>query len=343
MTGTRLQTIQKQTAALLTAALLLTLAGCGLGGGPRARWGFTPKQYYGDPNNLGTHSYGFGGSEGYGIMYTLRGGTIDPDHLRGVADLTRHTYDKARKTLLKRGKTFRVGPAFEMTTNTVRFDYPPGWDNLPPNEKEKIAHEAALIIAPAVAYFSSIWHEMLTWKGLRFALIEPEHESAFSWDDLYSNALGAKLAAHALRGGPLTTKEYNQAMTELIRGEMDALEVVSRERALEILESVRGTWFTDNKLIKRHMNLGFEDGQITPQPIPGYTDQPPASIPLPTFDGLEQYGLSADYTIHSPYFEAGALRRMAETDDRVRPLIDYPLIMEKIRQEAVEKYDYIID
>ena len=70
-------------------------------------------------------------------------------------------------------------------------------DALPQTEKDRIAHEAALIIAPVVAYNSTLWHEMITWKGTHFMFIEPEHTSAFSWDDLYSNLMGVELGREA--------------------------------------------------------------------------------------------------------------------------------------------------
>lgn len=326
----------------LIAIVLLLAGGCGLGGGPRARWGFTPKEKHGDPANLGTHSYGFGGSETSGVIYTLRAGSIDPDHLRGVADLTRHTYNKAYDTLMKNKSGFRVGPAFEMTTNKIVLQYPSNWNHLTEAEKQKIAHKAALIIAPVVSYHSSIWHEMLTWKGLHFVLIEPEHESSFSWEDLYSNALGAKLAVEALQNGRLTTAEYNQAMTKLIDKELKFLQVVPKDRAIEIFESVRGAWYTADRLMKRNMDIGYDNGQITPCLIPGFTDEKPVSLPLPTLDGLKEYGIQVVYTIRSAYLQNGTLKRMAGAQGDVEPIRHFPIIMKKIEQEAISQYNYQI-
>ncbi|MHC4553586.1 MAG: hypothetical protein ACYSUT_12610, partial [Planctomycetota bacterium] len=123
---------------LTSVLLILTLtAGCSFNGGPRGRWGWTPDVAAGDPNRLGTHSYGFSGSEGYGIFYTLLGGSIDMDHTRGGADLARWTYIRAKSTIIKGGSGFSVGPAFEMTTNKIRITYPSDWDTLPATEKER--------------------------------------------------------------------------------------------------------------------------------------------------------------------------------------------------------------
>ena len=324
--------------------IILSLSGfgCGLGGGPRARWGFTPDCCFGDPDKLGTHSYTFSSSEGYGILYTLRGGSIDPDHLRGSADMARYTYGKAYDTIMKRGPGFSVSPAFEWTTNTVRIDYPADWDSLSATEKQKRAHEAALIIAPVVAYGSSVWHEMITWKGTHFALIEPEHTSAFSWDDLYSNITGINLAMQIVQNGNVSNEVYDSEMTRLINEKLAELQVMPKAKAMEITESVRGSWYGGGKLTKRNMDIGIDDGLITPSIIPGYTSEKPISIPMPTLDGLDKTGIKITYTISSAYFENGKLKKMAGTKSNVQPLGDYPTIMSQIEQEAIEKYNYTI-
>ena len=324
---------------LFCMAMTLITAGCG---GPRARWGFTPLEKYGDPNGLGTHSYNFSGSEGYGVLYTLRGGSIDPDHVRGVADLTRWTYIRGKATIEKGNRRFSVGPGLEMTTNKVEIEYPDNWDNLARAEKKRIAHEAALIIAPVVSYNCSIWHEMITWKGTHFMLIEPEHNSAFSWDDLYSNMVGVELAMQAINDGHISVSDYNRAMTALIAEELQTLKVVSRAKAIEIIESVRSTWHGDGKLMKRNMDIGYDDGIITPMIIPGYCEEPPVPRTIPTFAGLDELGIKVKYTIRSAYYENFELKKIAGTKSDVEPIKHYPTIMENIKQEAIDKYGYTI-
>ncbi|MHC4288309.1 MAG: DUF4056 domain-containing protein [Planctomycetota bacterium] len=331
-----------KTNHLISVLACLAFLGTGCGG-PRARWGFTPLEKYGDPNQLGTHSYNFSGSEGYGVLYTLRGGSIDPDHVRGIADLTRWTYIRAKATIEKGNNSFAVRPAFEMTTNKVKIEYPDSWDNFTPAEKRRIAHEAALIIAPVVSYNCSIWHEMITWKGTHFMLIEPEHNSAFSWDDLYSNLIGTELAIRAIKGGNITVSDYNRAMTELIDEELRRLQVVSRTQAIEMIESVHGTWHNGIfELMKRNMDIGYDDGVVTPSLIPGYTDEEPISRTIPTLDGLDELGITVKYTISSVYYENFELKKIAGTKTAVEPIKHYPTIMKNIEQEAVDKYGYQI-
>lgn len=332
------------TAALTAAGfmLALTVSGCSLGGGPRARWGFTPQVGFGNPDRLGTHSYNFGGTEGFGIFYTLRGGSIDLDHVRGTADLARWTYVRAYETLRKGGSRFTVSPSFEWTTNTIQFTYPANWKTLPEAERDRIAHQAALIIAPFVAYNSMIWHEMLTWKGTHFMLFEPEFTSAFSWDDLYSNLIGALLATQAVKDGHVAVGDYDKAMTALIEEELQRLQVVPKQKAIEITESVKGSWYGGGKLMKRNMDTGLDDGFATPSIIPGYTDEAPISRKMPTLDGLDALGITVKYTIRSAYFENGELKKIAGADGDVEPVKDYPTIMKDIETEAVAKYGYMI-
>ncbi len=334
--------LKKNISLLFCLAIPLLVAGCSFTGGPRGRWGFTPQVQYGDPNRLGTHSYSFGGTEGFGIFYTLRGGSVDLDHVRGAADLTKCAYIRADAVIKKGRSGFNVSPAFEITTNKIRFQYPPHWDALPQTEKDRIAHEAALIIAPVVAYNSTLWHEMITWKGTHFMFIEPEHTSAFSWDDLYSNLIGVELAMRAIKDGHITNADYDEAMTSLIAEEFEKLQVVSRARAKEITESVRGTWHTTGKLIKRNMDSGYDDGMVTPSIIPGYTDAPPVSRIMPTLAGLDELGIKAQYTISSAYFENGKLKKIAGTKSAVEPTQHFPTIMKNIEAEAINKYNYQI-
>ena len=320
--------------------LAFLCTGCG---GPRARWGFTPLEKYGDPNQLGTHSYNFSGSEGYGVLYTLRGGSVDPDHVRGIADLTRWTYIRAKATIEKGNHSFSVSPAFEMTTNKIKIEYPDDWDTLAKSEKKRIAHAAALIIAPVVSYNCSIWHEMITWKGTHFMLIEPEHNSAFSWDDLYSNMVGVDLAMQAINDGNISVSEYDRAMTALIDEELQRLQVVSRAKAIEIIESVRGTWHNgEGKLMMRNMDIGYDNGFITPMIVPGYCKEPPIPRTIPTFAGLEELGIKVKYTISSVYYENFELKKIAGTKTAVEPIKHYPTIMKNIEKEAIDKYGYMI-
>jgi hypothetical protein len=312
--------------------VIASVLSCTLVSGCGGRFGRTPDRGFVSPATVGSHN---SLSEGTGMLYTLRGGHIDLAHVRGPADQTKKAYDRAYSCIVNGRKSFTVKPAWERITNKVEFEYPPNWDKTPKSQREKIAHEIALKVAPVVGYNSSLYHEMLTWKGAKFFLVEPEFKSSFSWEDIYSNAVGTWVATDALaktRGA-----NFNATFTRLLNDELERLEVVSKAKAQAITKSVEGTWYTSAAIIKRNMD-SYLDNDISPCIVPGYTNAPPVTYPLPNLDGIEQYGIGVTYTINAFFLEHGTLKRIAGTSGELQPLRDFKPIMLDIQREAVEKY-----
>jgi hypothetical protein len=154
--------------------------------------------------------------------------------------------------------------------------------------------------------------------------------------------MGVELAMTAVKEGNVENDDYDRAMTRLIEEEFQRLGVVSKQKAIEITKSVKGSWYGGGKLMKRNMDTGYDDGRVTPALIPGYTDQEPISRKMPTLDGLEELGIKIKYTIRSAYFENGKLKKIAGTKSSVEPIRDYPIIMKNIEAEAINKYGYMI-
>lgn len=308
-----------------TAVVLIGLVISGCGG----RMGHTPDRAFVNPSSLGTHK---GVSEGQGMLYTLRGGHIDMAHVRGPADQAKKAYDRAYSCIVNGKRSFTVQPAWERITNKVEFEFPANWDNTPQAQRRQIAHEIALKVGPVVGYNSSLYHEMLTWKGAKFFLIEPEAKSSFSWEDLYSNILGAHIATEAIKAGG----DFNDTFTRLLNQELTRLQVVPKDKAVQITESVRGKWFTSAKLIKKNMD-SYVDDDVSPCIVPGYTTAAPITYPLPNLDGIERYGVKVKYTIGSLFLEDGTLRRIAGTNTALQPLKDFKPIMLNIQQEGIKK------
>lgn len=320
-----MRTIKAVTVSVL-ACIILT--GCG------GRMGHTPDRGFVSPSSLGTHK---ALSEGQGMLYTLRGGHIDMAHIRGSADQTQKAYDRAYKCIVNGKRSFTVKPAWERITNKVTFDYPADWEKTPKAERQKIAHAIAIKVAPVVGYNSTLMHEMLTWKGAKFFLIEPEFKSSFSWEDLYCHAVGCWVAVDALNAGG----DFNSAFTRLFDQELQRLGVVSKTKAKEITESVRGTWYTSASLYMRNMD-SYLDDDVSPCIVPGYTNEPPITYPLPNLDGIQQYGIGVTYTINSMFLENQTLKRIAGTSDALQPLKDFKPIMRNIQAEAERKYPDLI-
>lgn len=260
---------------------LTTLAGCSITGGPRTRLGYLPTDTFGiffpDPDNLGAHSYGLGVPDRGGIVYTCKGGHIDLDHIRGNADNTRYLANKIRETLSKGKEGFSFKITGEASTNKVRFTYPQDWDQQP--DKDRIIEEIAFDTAAYLSFNATIWHEILTWFGVHYALIEPEFNSAFSWEDMYSNVIGTQIGVEAMKD---QDRDFDAAMTAAIYRRLEELEVQPRSTAIAASDKVRGQWYTGNfvpDVKMRNFDIGL-DGSVTPTLVPGVEGCDSEPLPL---------------------------------------------------------------
>jgi len=326
---------------------LMAVAGCSLGG-PRARIGHLSTATFGiafpDPNKLGRHSYGpISLFEVSGIVYTCKAGHIDLDHIRGNADATRFLIKKICTTLSKKRKGFSFNLAGEMSTHVIRFTYPENWDRR--TDKDKIIDEIAYNTAPYIAFNATTWHEILTWFGVHFALVEPEFNSAFSWEDNYSNLLGVRLGVEAVKD---TEHNFDVAMTKAIYRQIEELDVQPRSTAIAASDKVRGQWYTGNFIpdVKmRNFDIGL-DGSITPTRAPGQNgcdpNEPALILPVPTTDALRRYGFSMTYEIKpNVILEQGRIFDAAGSK-RIFPEEHYPILIEYMKKDAIRrgyKYD----
>lgn len=325
---------------------LMTVAGCSLGG-PRARIGHLSTGTFGiafpDPNRLGIHSYGpISFLEKGGIVYTCKGGHIDLDHIRGNADATRFVIKKIRTTLSKKRKGFSFNLGGEMSTHVIRFTYPENWDR--ESDKDKIIDEIAFSTAPYIAFNATTWHEILTWFGVHFALIEPEFNSAFSWEDNYSNLIGVILGVEATKD---TEHNFDKAMTIAIYRQLKELGVQPRSTAIAASDKVRGRWYTGNFIpdVKmRNFDIGL-DGSITPTRVLGVDgcdpDESALTLAVPTLETLKQYGFSMTYQIKpNVLLEQGRIFKAAGSN-KIFPEEHYPILIEYMKKDAIKRgYEY---
>lgn len=344
--------LKKITIGIAVLVVSIFLTGCNVNiFAPRPRMGTLPTPppgpRFSDPNNLGRHSYYPNPFEKNGILYTNKAGHIDLTHLRWTADYTKYLTKKTYKTLMKKRKGYSLNLAWEPSTHKIRFTYPENWDNLSKQEKEKIADEIAFQVGPYISFNATLWHEIITWFGTRFAGIEPEFNSAFSWEDVYSNLLGTKLGLEAITD---PDHGYDTALTLAINKEIKRLGVRSRKDAIYAVEKMRGKWFKgylNVHTMKKNMDIGLDDGYITPTLVPGMCDNvEPELLAVPTIDALSKYGFSMKYEIKPNVWEAGKIFKVVYKGRKgktVQPARDYPIIMEHIRKKSVEKYGYDID
>lgn len=300
-----------------------------------------------DPNALGMHNYRSGWGEQDGILYTCRGGHIDTPHVRKAADWTAYLAEKALPRLEKGERSFSF-KLWEPSRYYVTVEYPPDWGRLGEEERQRIAREVSIPLAQYLAFNALTWHEILTWFGYRPTPWYREFPSAFSWEDTFSNLLGTRLAGEALRD---TTQPYDEAMTVAFSEELRRLGAQPRDVAIQAAQAVAGTWYTGKILFlidirKRNLDIGLDDGLVTPSVVPGLASCPnaePMSYPAPTLDALAEYGFSARLEIEPRELEKGKILKVAYPDPatrkkRIDPALHFAPIMERVRQDAIRKF-----
>ncbi len=331
-------------------AVVFIVTGCGVGP-PRPRIGTLPTPPPGprfeDPNNLGKHSYRFNPFEKNCIVYTCKAGHIDITHVRWNADHTRYLAKKIRKALMKKSRGFSFNVSLEASKHTVEFTYPENWDDLSRKEKEEIANKISLQVGPYLAFNATLWHEVLTWFGVRFAGLEPDFNSSFSWEDVYSNLLGTQIGAEAIKDPAL---DYNTAVTRILNRELKELGVQSRSTAIRASKKMKGKWFSGIILVdvtRKNLDIGLDDGFVTPVLVPGICrNAQPQLRRVPTTDILAEYGFAMKHEIRPKEWAKDKILKIVHGDKKnktIQPAKHYPLIMAHITREALLKYGYIID
>ncbi len=343
--------MRAKTLYFLSVFCFVLLAnGCDINA-PRPRLGNLPTpppgpRFY-EPDSLGEHSYQHSLFEKNGIVYTCKAGHLDIAHVRGNADHTRYLIKKTRNTLMKKGDGFSFRRTIELSQHKVKFNYPQYWDKLSQKQKEKIAEIIAYKVGPYLAYNATLWHEILTWFGVHFMGFEPEFNSSFSWEDIYSNLLGTKLAIEALKD---TKHSYNKAMTLAIDRKLKELGVQPKSIAIKATEQMRGEWFNGLLLVdtlRKNMDVGLDDGFVTPVLVPGICeDAEPELLAAPTIDILSKYGFSMKYEIHPKEWEKGKILKIIYPDgngETIEPYKHFATLMYHIKRQAIAKHNCIID
>ncbi len=302
-----------------------------------------------DPENLGSHGYRFNWSEKNGIAYTCRAGHVDVAHVRKNVDWTAYL---AAKTLEKLGKN-ETAFSFKLREPSLYFvqlAYPENWKDLSQADRENIAYDISIRLGQYLTYTATTWHEILTWYGYKAIGFYPEFPSAFSWEDTFSNVLGIRIGAMALRDAE---HGFNEAVTLALDRELEKLGVQPRVTAIRAAQKVRGLWFSTALLfcvdiMGRNFDIGLDDGFVTPWIIPsvsGCEGTDVQTYPVPNLDFLSEYGFSMKLEIEPREWEKGKILRAVYPDGkkrkkRIEPIVHFAPIMDRIKAEAAEKYGY---
>ncbi len=246
-----------------------------------------------EADNIGRHRYNDSafaallnlsglGSENNGILYTRRGGFIDIAHVRDTADMTFWLFSQIQPRL---GQNVKLTLGEELARREIRL-----FAFSPPSQPAS-RYTLAAWLAARLAYQVAAWHEVAQWYGYESVSGFSEAVSAFSPEDLYSNLLGARIAANLILTGHATSVgEYNTAMNTALTDALLQLDAQPAAQTRKHFDRIDGLWWNSHcrvpqkfLVLRRDYNTG---SQRLPTLPPGES-APPQSLMLPEMlDGV---------------------------------------------------------
>jgi len=314
------------------------VSGCALNmPGPGGRIGCLPS-----PNNPLTEDLGENAANcERGIAFTKLYGHIDIAHVRKYGEWVEYLASRLN-VIFNGGKVEFVFSGKEPVEYAVKINYPSNW-NSAREEKKEIIENVSTELAAYLSHKTSIMHETLTWFRWRSTIIIPEYSSAFSWEDLPSDVFGVYVGKHAMQD---KTRSFKEAMAVILKSELDRLEIQSRKVSIEAAKSVEGKWYKGyglgSQMLMRNLDIGTGDGKVGPCIPPGYgrEDGRIWECPIPNLEYSGEMGF--DFQLEArPHVKKEVFQRILGKDI-IDPETDFPIMMEYIKREAVEK-GYIVD
>jgi hypothetical protein len=322
---------------------------------PRVRSGFYSTTVSGtpfpDPNNLGDHSYCRNKSEKTGVVYTCNAGHIDIGHVRKTADWTGFLSARTLEQIEKGNSEFRF-KLYEPSIYYVTLTYPENWEKYSEDEKESIAKKVSIKLGMYFVYNAGIWHEIMTWFDYKPKMLLSDFASAFAWEDIYSNLLGILLAEKALRSD---RSDFCSSIKLYLDQTLRELEVQSREIALLATNKVKGKLYSKKYFFpvikKRNLDIGLDDGLITPCPVPGMPiceNNEVKSLAIPDLDSISKYGFAVKLEIEPREWEKNKILKILypkkkNRKKRLEPNIHFPVIMNHIKSDAINRGNIILE
>ena len=141
-------------------------------------------------------------------------------------------------------------------------------------------------------------------------------------------------------------------MTVALAAALQRLGVQPKEVAKQASKAVAGWWYSGKILFlvnirKRNLDIGLDDGFVTATIVPGVAQCPnaePASWPVPTLDVLADYGFGVRVEIEPrELLVKGRILKVVYPDrknrpKRIEPALHFPVIMKRVRQDAIRKF-----
>lgn len=326
---------------------------CAFGQDLKAKLGPVPVPFFEQENTLspeevGPHGYDKGDltRERNGLVYTCRGGFIDIGHVRDNADRTIFLAAQIARAL-PGGVTVEF-PEEGTIRRVIVKPLPEGL--LARHGRWKIAST----LATWANYQLSNWHEIVTWYGWQSIPGMSERLSAFSPEDVYSNALGLKLAAGIITNRGIGSREqYEQSMKAWLDEALRRLGAVPKADARLAMAAVDGLWWDSSKRIpdwklvtRRFIAVSSPISPwLVAAAVPESPNAPaleqmcrdqPAALPLTISDELGDTKIEELVTVRFEFtgwiperFPVPAAKGDAVTQ------ADFPAILEQIHREGV--------
>jgi hypothetical protein len=254
--------------------------------------------------DLGAHTYDSGylhaprdgvpelalNRERNGLVYTCRGGFVDTAHVRDYIDWGLFiSIQVARGLLLE--ESIEVVLPDEGGRRRILLGA------VDPDVIRRVGPRRLTVwLSEWITWKMSIWHEIATWFGFASVPGFSEEASAFSPEDLYSNAIGVRLLpAIIYRGAVRSEYDFNGSVGQWLRQILEYLEPVPKEVGSEAVRAVDKLWWDsaarlpDKRLVLRR-NMDFE-GAINPWLVPA--SRMPASLREACGDAPEPQVISA--------------------------------------------------
>lgn len=164
----------------------------------------------------------------------------------------------------------------------------------PQNEAERFT--LAVYLSSYLAFQVAAWHEIAQWYGFESVPGFSEGISAFSPEDLYSNLLGARLAASLiLQGHSSSVEQFNLSMQAILPTALQQLGAVSAKDTRFQFDMLDGNWWDSHRAVPEKFlvlkrNYQTEDDRV-PTPVPDEQAQP-LRLQLPSaWAGLQMSAL----------------------------------------------------
>ncbi len=226
-------------------------------------------------------------SEQDGLVYTVHGGFIDIAHVRDTADMTLFLFSHIWPRL---GQEQTIVLSEELAQRQIHlFAFTP-----PQNEAERFT--LAVYLSSYLAFQVAAWHEIAQWYGFESVPGFSEGISAFSPEDLYSNLLGARLAASLiLQGHSSSVEQFNLSMQAILPTALQQLGAVSAKDTRFQFDMLDGNWWDSHRAVPEKFlvlkrNYQTEDDRV-PTPVPDEQAQP-LRLQLPSaWAGLQMSAL----------------------------------------------------